>query len=714
MRSYALARTNLAPQTAAIKAGTNAYLADLAKGLILERGTGAERGYPIVQAMGGKNVYYFLTPLVRGRLQVLPLGFDVRRKEWFDVAGSAVRHFAAQPDEPLHWTEPAYTFNTACFNCHVSQLTNLYQPQTASYQTVWAEPGINCETCHGPAGAHLRQARQTPQGQPWKDLKLVSFKTLSSEQINSLCGSCHAKMAPLTSTFFPGDRFFDHFGLAGLESPDFYPDGRDLGENFTFTSWRLSPCLKSGQLHCEVCHTASGRYRFPAGRADEACLPCHQDKVQDAAAHSHHKTGSEGARCVACHMPTTEFARMRRTDHSMRPPMPAATLAFGSPNACNLCHRDHDAAWADAQVRQWRSRDYQAATLQRAGWIAAARKGDWSRLAEIVKYLSGTERQEIWAAALLELLRGCGDDAKWEGVKVCLEDSSPLVRAAAAQALGEGLRPEFAGLLAAAARDDSRLVRLRAAGALAAVPRESLPGADRAAVDAATEELLASFLARPDDPGAWLSLGNFRLDRHEYAAAIEAFSQAGRLQPRDIPPLVNLALACNLAGQNDQAEAALRRALSLDPTNAAVGLNLGMLLAEMNKLADAERAFRAAFKGDPKSAQAAYNLGVLLANDRPDEALVWCARAAELRPRDAKYAYTLAFYQYQQGKSGEAARTLEHLIQQDPPEAESYALLGRIYEEGNQPERARAVYRRAAENRNLTLEEQAQFAARSR
>ena len=64
----------------------------------------------------------------------------------------------------------------------------------------------------------------------------------------------------------------------------------------------------------------------------------------DAAAHSHHPADSAGSRCVSCHMPMTEFARMRRSDHSMRPPAPSLTLAFDSPNACNLCHADETAA----------------------------------------------------------------------------------------------------------------------------------------------------------------------------------------------------------------------------------------------------------------------------------------------------------------------------------------------------------------------------------
>jgi len=308
------------------------------------------------------------------------------------------------------------------------------------------------------------------------------------------------------------------------------------------------------------------------------------------------------------------------------------------------------------------------------------------------------------------LLAGCEEEAKWDGVKPCLKDPSPLVRAAAAQVLGEGLRPEFIPLLAAATRDDFRLVRLRAAAALAGVPQEMIASAGQPSVSKATDELLASFLARPDDAASYHNLGNFRLERHEYDAAIQAFTTASRLQPRDISPLVNVSLAYNLTGQNPKAEASLRQALRLDPTNAAIHLNLGMLLAEMERPLEAEAAFRAAFKYDARSAPAAFNLGVLLANDRPEEALAWCRRAAELRPQESKYLYTLAFYQHRQGDPAEAARTLEKLLQQAAPTAEAYALLGRIYQELHEPDKALSIYRRAAQDNNLSQQERAQFA----
>ena len=145
---------------------------------------------------------------------------------------------------------PGYTFNTACYNCHVSQLSTNYDLKTDTYKTTWAEPGINCETCHGPSAEHNRVMKETPKGQQPKDMKIISVKKFTPEQHNAPCSGCHAKMSPVTDAYPPGDRFFDHFDLATLEDPDFYPDGRDLGENYTYTSWLMSPCAKAGKINC--------------------------------------------------------------------------------------------------------------------------------------------------------------------------------------------------------------------------------------------------------------------------------------------------------------------------------------------------------------------------------------------------------------------------------------------------------------------------------
>ena len=256
----------------------------------------------LFRSLGGKNVYYFLTPMERGRLQVLPVAYDVRRNEWLDTAASAMRHFQDLTDEAVDWRDPLYSFNTSCHGCHVSQFAPNYDLATDTYRTTWAEPGINCETCHGPSAEHIRAMRLLKPGEKPKELKLISTTVFSVEQHNSSCSSCHAKASNLTQSYKPGEKFFDHFDLVTFESHDFYPDGRDLGENYTYTGWRMNPCAKAGQLSCMHCHTSSGRYRFTEEQANNACLPCHEERVKNAPAHTRHKSDSAGNRCVSCHM----------------------------------------------------------------------------------------------------------------------------------------------------------------------------------------------------------------------------------------------------------------------------------------------------------------------------------------------------------------------------------------------------------------------------
>lgn len=127
---------------------------------------------------------------------------------------------------------------------------------------------------------------------------------------------------------------------------------------------------------------------------------------------------------------------MMRRDHSMRPPTPAVTLKFKSPNACSICHEDKDSVWADQQVKQWHEQDYQKPILKWGTLVEATRRGDWRLLDAMMAYISSKDRDEVLAASLIRLLHRCESRAKWPAVaKVLQNDPSPLVRAAAAQAL---------------------------------------------------------------------------------------------------------------------------------------------------------------------------------------------------------------------------------------------------------------------------------------
>lgn len=707
------ARTQITPHGEEIQIGGHGYRADIEGARVVEQGPDGEKEYSIEHVLGGKNVYYFLTPLERGRLQVLPIAYDVRKREWFDTTLSMVRHFTNPADEALDWRERPLTFNTSCYGCHVSQLSTNYDLTTDSYHSAWAEPGINCETCHGPCAEHVRVCTEAPEGDVPEDLKVIRATKFSVEQRNALCAPCHAKMRPLTASVAPGERFFDHFDLVTLEDPDFYPDGRDLGENYTYTHWRMSPCARSGRLDCLHCHTSSGRYRFHGSETNRACLPCHREHVENADTHSHHPAESAGSHCVSCHMPMTMFSRMARSDHSMRPPTPATTIAYESPNACNLCHGDQDAAWADGWVRKWRTRDYQAPVLHRAGLVDAARKGDWSRLPELLRYITTPERDEVYATSLIRLLESCASPEKWPVLLEASRDPSPLVRSAAVAGLGAHATARARDALLAATEDEYRLVRLRAAMSLTRLPESLFTPDQRLRLSRVFEAYEASLRIRLDQWASHYNLGNYYFHRGELRRALTSFETAMRLEPNTVAPLVNAAFAYNLVGNRAKAEASLRRASRLEPANGAIHLNLGLLLAEYGEMRGAETALRAALRAEPGSAVAAYNLGVLLSStDRVAEGIEWCRKASELSPEEAKYGYTYAFFLLESGDFLGARTKLEGLIERHPGYADAYLLLGASHEREHRMDEAASVYRQALEVEYLPERDRFRIAAR--
>ena len=301
--------------------------------------------------------------------------------------------------------------------------------------------------------------------------------------------------------------------------------------------------------------------------------------------------------------------------------------------------------------------------------LDAARKRDWKRLPEMLAKITRPEENAIYKASLLRLLHACPDESKWPAVVKALEDRSPLVRSSAVSALGGHLNGETIPELLAATRDPSRLVRIRAAMALAPIPAAQLQDAkDRESLARAVAEFKTAMKARPDDWAGYANLGTFYMEQREFQQAVDCFETATRLEPRMVGPMVNASMAYSNLQQNDKAESSLRRALQVEPNNPAALFNLGLLLAEEQRPKEAEEALRAALKSDPQMAAAAFNLGVLCGKARIDEAVQWCRKAHELEPDNAKYGFTLAFFLREKGDVDQAVKILRDLISRQKSE----------------------------------------------
>jgi Tfp pilus assembly protein PilF len=263
------------------------------------------------------------------------------------------------------------------------------------------------------------------------------------------------------------------------------------------------------------------------------------------------------------------------------------------------------------------------------------------------------------------------------------------------EGLGQSPSLEVLQDIAAATGDDYRLVRVRAAAAMAQFPNMRPQGKAKERLDKATGEYLSALMTRPDSWDAHYNLGNYYLGQNRPKEALVEYDIAYKHEPQSVLTLVNAAMAHAKLGEPAKAEERLNEALKIAPDSVAARYNLGLLKAEQGDLPMAEKNLRAAFGSDPQLAGAAYNLCIITATDRPAESLDWCRKATTLRPGEPKYAWTLALYQRQAGDSAAAVASLDRLIGRDPVYPDAHLLLADIYEQQGRREEAGRVYRRA-------------------
>lgn len=544
--------------------------------------------YPVRYVLGRRRIEQHLVELPGGRLQPLPLGFDLKRAAWFDIFRSDPR----SPTDWGYWANRGMTANTHCLSCHTTGFERRYDMVTDAYNSRWAETGVGCEACHGAGGEHVRiQAGRSPVGD--------RYHAPPKRAVMDVCAPCHALRRELTTGARPRDAFLDFFEPLLLDGEEYYPDGQIHRESYEWASFLQSRMAQAG-VTCTDCHDPHGGRVKAEGNA--LCLGCHEPQL-GTAGHTHHPPESEGARCVACHMPVTVYMeRDPRHDHAFSLPDPQLTVDLGVPNACGRCHRAEGPPWAAAQVLGWYGESpARESRRQLAAAFARARTGDATGVRALLPCLRDCEDdvRRASAARLLAPLAGQGD------VRAALVDAArserALVRAAAVWALAE--RPETSGTalapLLAAARDDVRLVRLNAAWGLRRLRLDTLPEQGRSGVQRSWEEWQAAMATQAEHPESHHTLGVSHAERGDAEAAERSYRTALRLAPDSIPPRYNLAMLLAARGDTTHAEEEFRRVRQRAPDFAAAAYGLGLLYGETGRWREAVSALSDCLKIDP-------------------------------------------------------------------------------------------------------------------
>jgi tetratricopeptide (TPR) repeat protein len=125
-----------------------------------------------------------------------------------------------------------------------------------------------------------------------------------------------------------------------------------------------------------------------------------------------------------------------------------------------------------------------------------------------------------------------------------------------------------------------------------------------------------------------------------FSAAVTAYTTVTREMPSFAEGYFNLGLAQQQAGQLDDAQAALKKALRLKPDLRGANLFLGIIAYRQNRYKEADDDLQRETRVDPHSAKAFMWLGVChLAQDDPQGAIAPLDKAYALDPSDADILY---------------------------------------------------------------------------
>jgi predicted CXXCH cytochrome family protein len=315
----------------------------------------------------------------------LPLLWHIGERRWLHMNGVFLD---ADEDD---WSRNQAVWNLNCIFCHNTGIAPGLKPADGGdekrFDTHVADVGIACESCHGPARAHV-ELYASPLARYRAELggrrgarAIVDPLRLGQAESAALCGQCHAQRLPdpmdklwtfldTGPTFRPGGLLAGHVTPLARDTPvpppgepdmfrqRFWSDGTARLTAYEYVGLTQSPCFRGGRFACTSCHTmhagdAAGQLA-PDRLGDRTCTQCHPALAADVRAHTHHAPGSSGSRCVECHMPRIVYGVLEiHRSHRVEVPDVARDVEGGRPDACTSCHSDRNAGWAADRMRDF-------------------------------------------------------------------------------------------------------------------------------------------------------------------------------------------------------------------------------------------------------------------------------------------------------------------------------------------------------------------------
>lgn len=506
-----------------------------------ENARGEQQAFRITHTFGVEPLQQYLVDMPDGRKQSLAITWDAR-----PAADGGQRWYHLYPDEyvgpgdPLHWTGQYFTWNTACAECHSTNLQLGYDIESDTFNTTFDEISVGCEACHGPGSSHIEQAdtKQFDEAYglsvdlddrgtaAWLMNAVTGVAERSAPNLHKqqpeACGRCHSRRSVLTEDYEYGKPLTDTYMVSLLEENLYHADGRILDEVYVYGSFVQSKMYAAG-VTCSDCHEPHSARLRTGPEPNAICSTCHLPARFAADEHA----GVNSSQCVDCHMQAETYMGVDdRRDHSFRVPGTEASASH----------------YGNA--------------------IAAGRAGNAND--QLLAAISNEDYPPIARATLLSLISPPAGSAEMDAIKRSFADPDPLVRIGALRALSsipDGVRGVRGSHLL---KDPVRGVRIEASLAFLDL-RDLLPLEDARAFANAAQEYRDSMLVSASLPDAAVNLAGFESRLGNDAAAARLYEHAIRIGEHVAAVQNAYGLYKVRTGDPDTAVLHLQRATQIDP-----------------------------------------------------------------------------------------------------------------------------------------------------
>lgn len=613
---------------------------------------GDYQDYKIVYTFGVTPLQQYIVKFPDGAYQCLITAWDTEKNKWFHLQP----HLELVHDEWINWTGGAMRWNTACADCHSTNLDKNFDSNTNTFNTTYSDINVSCEACHGPASNHVSFYKNgTKDAVPQK---LYMGKSLASKSLVEKCARCHSRRSQITKKFNYEGHFLDHYSPSLLIDPIYELDGQIKDEDYVYGSFMQSKMYQN-DVTCVDCHDAHSLKLKQTGNS--LCISCHEPEY-DSESHHYHQANTEGSQCINCHMTGKIYmGNDFRRDHSFRVPRPDQSAKYGTPNACNGCHKDKTPEWASQFI------DSKYGTKRPDHFSNYLLEG-YNNHEALYTLASQNKFPEIArATALYQYTNNSLSLKEINDVRRFLKDSSILVRNEAVRSFEKIRDQNYHADIAPLLEDSIRLVRI------SAVKYFNSIGANMTGnsyFDKAEKEYLEALDMSADFAPGQYEIAVYNDMKGHSDLAIKAYKRSLEIDNRYNLSRMNLALLVYKQGHVQEAKDLYLKVIELEPNYGNSYYMLGLLFNEIGDTKNALKYLAEACNKKPVNIRAFYNYALKLqAENLNQKSVDIINKALVIFPKNENLLYVKLIGEINLKQTIEAYNTCSELIQLAPNNA---------------------------------------------